>query len=115
MDSKTDAELVHLAPAGNRAAFDELVLRYRRPIRGLACLLVDDSFEAEDLTQEAFLRAWQNLDLLSDPAKFGPWLRRIVLAFPSIGCARFDPTFITQRMSNPNYGQSLWSDRSHNH
>jgi len=30
------------------------------------------------MTQEAFLRAWVNLDLLSDPAKFAAWLRRIV-------------------------------------
>jgi DNA-directed RNA polymerase specialized sigma24 family protein len=34
--------------------------------------------EAEDLTQEAFLRAWLDLDLLSDPTKFAPWLRRII-------------------------------------
>ena len=57
MKSKKDAELVHLARAGNREAFDELIVRYRRSIWGLACLLVDDHFEAEDLTQEAFLRA----------------------------------------------------------
>jgi len=78
MDSKNDAELVHLARAGNRGAYNELIRRYQRSIWGLACLLVDDRFEAEDLTQEAFLRAWLNLDLLSDPAKFAPWLRRIV-------------------------------------
>jgi hypothetical protein len=50
----------------------------RSPDRALACVLVHDPFEAEDITQEAFLRAWRNLDLLSDPAKFGAWLRRIV-------------------------------------
>jgi RNA polymerase sigma factor (sigma-70 family) len=78
MDSKNDAELVHLARAGNRDAYGELIRRYQHPIWGLACILVDDRFEAEDITQEAFLRAWINLDLLSDPAKFAPWLRRIV-------------------------------------
>jgi len=69
MDSKNDAELVHLARAGNRDAYSELIRRYQRSIWGLACLLVDDRFEAEDMTQEAFLRAWRNLDLLSDPGK----------------------------------------------
>src|SRR6185295_3571866 len=52
--------------------------RYQRPIWGLAYLMIGDRFEAEDMTQEAFLRAWLNLDLLSDPAKFAAWLRRIV-------------------------------------
>ncbi|HYD84996.1 MAG TPA: sigma-70 family RNA polymerase sigma factor, partial [Opitutus sp.] len=78
MNSKNDADLVQLARAGNRDAYGELIRRYQRSICGLACLLIGDRFEAEDLTQEAFLRAWLNLDLLSDPSKFAPWLRRIV-------------------------------------
>jgi RNA polymerase sigma-70 factor, ECF subfamily len=78
MKSKNDAELVHLARAGNRDAYGELIRRYQRPIWGLAYLLIGDRFEAEDMTQEAFLRAWLNFDLLSDPAKFAAWLRRIV-------------------------------------
>ncbi len=78
MDSNNDAELVRLARAGNRDAYGELIRRYQHQIWGLACILLDDRFEAEDITQEAFLRAWLNLDLLSDPGKFAPWLRRIV-------------------------------------
>jgi RNA polymerase sigma factor (sigma-70 family) len=78
MDPKNDADLVHLARAGNRDAYGELILRYQHQIWGLACILLEDRFEAQDVTQEAFLRAWLNLDLLSDPAKFAPWLRRIV-------------------------------------
>ena len=78
MDLKSDGELVHLARAGNREAYGELIRRYQRPIWGVAWSLLGDRFEAKDLTQEAFLRAWLNLDLLSDPTKFGPWLRRIV-------------------------------------
>jgi RNA polymerase sigma factor (sigma-70 family) len=78
MKSKNDAELVHLARAGSWDAYGELISRYQRSIWGLAYLLISDRFEAEDMTQEAFLRAWLNLDLLSDPAKFGPWIRRIV-------------------------------------
>ena len=78
MQSKSDVELVHLARSGNRDAYGELIRRYQRQICALASLLVNDRFEAEDLAQEAFLRAWRNLDLLSDPAKFAPWLRRIV-------------------------------------
>jgi RNA polymerase sigma factor (sigma-70 family) len=78
MDSKSDADLVRLARAGSQDAYSELIRRYQRQIWALACVLLDDRFEAEDVTQEAFLRAWLNLDLLSDPGKFAPWLRRIV-------------------------------------
>lgn len=78
MDSKSDAELVTAARGGNQQAFGELVLRYQRQIYGLACILLGDRSEAEDIAQEAFLRAWLNCDLLSDPSKFGPWVRRIV-------------------------------------
>src|SRR5215471_1370579 len=76
--SQPDHELVRLARAGSREAYDILIGRYQRPIYALACALLGDRFEAEDIAQEAFLRAWLNLDLLSDPAKFAPWLRRIV-------------------------------------
>jgi len=78
MDSKTDADLVGMARAGNRDAYGELIRRYQRQIWGLACVLLEDRFEAQDVTQEAFLRAWLNLDCLSDPDKFAPWLCRIV-------------------------------------
>ncbi len=78
MHASNDAELVCLARAGNRDAFGELIRRYQHQIWGLACILLDDRFEAQDATQEASLRAWLNLDLLSDLAKFAPWLRRIV-------------------------------------
>src|SRR5690242_13233184 len=78
MHSRSDDELVGLARAGERDAYGELIRRYQHQICGLACVLTNDAFEAEDIAQEAFLRAWINLDLLSDPSKFAPWLRRIV-------------------------------------
>jgi RNA polymerase sigma-70 factor (ECF subfamily) len=78
MDAKLDAKLVGLARSGDRDAYGELIYRYQRQIYGLACVLLGDRSEAEDITQEAFLRAWLNLDMLSDPAKFAPWVRRIV-------------------------------------
>ncbi len=56
MGSKNDAELVHWARTGNRDAYGELVRRYQHSIWGLASLLVNDRFEAEDLAQEASLR-----------------------------------------------------------
>jgi RNA polymerase sigma factor (sigma-70 family) len=54
-----------------------LVRRHGRGLFALALSLLRDPAEAEDMTQEAFLRAFSNLDLLADPAKFGIWVRRI--------------------------------------
>jgi hypothetical protein len=103
MQSSNDADLVRLARAGNRGAFGELIRRYQHQIWGLACILVDDRFEAEDATQEAFLRAWLNLDLLSDPAKFAPWLRRIVFGVSIDWLRVFRPDFIACMMQAPGW------------
>jgi DNA-directed RNA polymerase specialized sigma24 family protein len=51
MDSRSDADLARLARAGNRDAYSELIRRYQHQIWALACILVDDRFEAEDLTR----------------------------------------------------------------
>jgi RNA polymerase sigma factor (sigma-70 family) len=73
-----DSELVHRARFGDHDAFGALVTRHQHSALALARSLVFDDAEAEDLTQEAFLRALRNLDLLADPEKFAPWLHRIV-------------------------------------
>src|SRR3954469_22744864 len=74
----TDADLVRAARAGDGAAQTALVRRYQRQIASLAASIAGDAAEGEDLAQEAFVRAFRNLDLLADPSRFGPWLRRIV-------------------------------------
>jgi RNA polymerase sigma factor (sigma-70 family) len=76
---KTVAELVDEARRGSADARDELVRRYHRETAVLAAAMVNDPTEAEDLSQEAFIRAFRNLDLLVDPSRFGAWLRRIVI------------------------------------
>ena len=78
-ERQSDAELVRLARAGGPSAgdaFGALVRRYQRMVYALALSLVRTS-DADDVAQEAFLRAFRNLDLLADPSKFGVWLRRI--------------------------------------
>jgi RNA polymerase sigma factor (sigma-70 family) len=73
----SEADLVAGARAGESSAYEELVRRHQGATRALAYALVGDRAEAEDLSQEAFLRAFRNLDLLADPTKFAPWLRRV--------------------------------------
>jgi RNA polymerase sigma factor (sigma-70 family) len=78
-ERQSDSELVAEARAGRGTAgeaFGELVRRYQRMVYALALSLVRAS-DADDVAQEAFLRAFRNLDLLADPSRFGVWLRRI--------------------------------------
>ena len=77
--TSSDAELVTAArstDAGPSDAFGELARRYQRMVYAIALSLVQPA-DVEDVAQESFLRAFRNLDLLADPAKFGVWLRRI--------------------------------------
>ena len=69
-----------LAGAGDRAAFNELVGRHGERALRLALRVLGDAAEAEEVAQEAFLRAWQAAAGF-DPARarFTTWLHRIVL------------------------------------
>jgi RNA polymerase sigma-70 factor, ECF subfamily len=75
---ETDAELARRAVGGDRSAFGELVERHTRQAAALAYALVRDREKARDMTQEAFLEAFQALGGLREPARFGAWLAGIV-------------------------------------
>jgi RNA polymerase sigma-70 factor (ECF subfamily) len=76
--AQTDAsELVRRAQAGDLDAYGELVDRFRDAAFGLCYHRCDDFEDARDLAQEAFIRAYQHLGELADPARFAAWLRRI--------------------------------------
>ncbi|RYI99470.1 MAG: RNA polymerase sigma factor [Acetobacteraceae bacterium] len=79
-EATTDAGLMAQAAAGNRAAFDSLVGRHGERALRLALRVLGDAAEAEEIAQEAFLRAWQAAAGF-DPtrARFSTWLHRIVL------------------------------------
>jgi RNA polymerase sigma-70 factor (ECF subfamily) len=78
-----DRTLAQRAQRGDQGAFATLVTRHQRYVYNLAYRLLRDAQEAEDLTQEAFLRAWRGLGGYrgaQDPAgaQFTTWLYRIV-------------------------------------
>jgi RNA polymerase sigma-70 factor (ECF subfamily) len=73
-----DRALVKQAQQGDQEAFAKLVTRHQRYIYNLAYRLLRDPNEAEDLAQEAFLRAWRGLANFRREAKFTTWLYRIV-------------------------------------
>ncbi len=75
---ESDAELVTRARQGDETAFEQLVLRHQRYVFNLAYRVLDDYTEAEDVTQEAFVRVWRGLSSFRGQARFTTWLYRIV-------------------------------------
>lgn len=76
---RTDEELVQGSLSGDRSSFDALVDRYRDGIFRLMLYRVNRPDLAEDLAQDAFVSAYRSLPQLSDPAKFGAWLRKVAI------------------------------------
>jgi RNA polymerase sigma-70 factor (ECF subfamily) len=74
----SDAALVEAVRAGRRTAFDELVERYQRQAVSVAYRLLGNLHDALEVCQEAFIRAYRNLESLEDHGRFGSWLLRIV-------------------------------------
>jgi RNA polymerase sigma-70 factor, ECF subfamily len=72
-----DAELVVECLVGNHAAFDGLVVRYRSAVLATVLRLVPSRDVAEEICQEAFVRAFRALHLLRDPFRFPAWLHAI--------------------------------------
>jgi RNA polymerase sigma-70 factor (ECF subfamily) len=75
----TEAQLVARAQAGELPAFEELVTKYQREVYGLACRIVNDSEEAKDLAQQAFLQAFVHIKSFRQDAQFRTWLFRIAI------------------------------------
>ncbi len=73
-----DADLVRQTLAGQRRAFDDLVERYQRRATSVSYRLLGNLHDALEVCQEAFVRAYRNLQTLEDAQRFGPWLLRIV-------------------------------------
>jgi RNA polymerase sigma-70 factor (ECF subfamily) len=73
-----DAELIARASRGDVRAYEELVRRYRRLAFRAAYLVTRGSADAEDATQEAFVKAYYALHRFRPGAAFRPWILRIV-------------------------------------
>jgi RNA polymerase sigma-70 factor (ECF subfamily) len=79
MGQMSDEHLLELAAQGNGNSFGILVERWEHRIFRFICRYVGNIEEAQDLTQDTFSKAFQNLSKLSDPARFSSWLYTIAL------------------------------------
>lgn len=79
MKNDTDQQLVDRVMAGDKAAFNFLVLRYQHKVAALISRFIKDSHEVEDVTQEAFLKAYRALKLFRGESAFYTWLYRIAV------------------------------------
>jgi len=72
-----EPQLIERAQDGDRLAFEELVRRYADRLYAVVLRFVADAGEAEEVTQEAFLRAWRGIGRFQGRSQFFTWLYRI--------------------------------------
>src|SRR5450432_4129875 len=74
-----DFELIKRAQKGDSAAFNEIVLVYRKRILGTITRLIARHEDVEDVAQEVFIRLYFSLEQLRTPEVFEPWLYRLTV------------------------------------
>lgn len=72
-----EEELVRLSMAGRPEAFEALVREYANEVVAFAYHMIGNRDVAEDLGQETFLKAFESIHRIENPARFGSWLRSI--------------------------------------
>ena len=77
LETVAEARLVAQALAGSESAFEQIVRRYQRPVIGLIARITGDRALAEDLAQDAFLKAYRNLSAFDTKRRLSSWLFRI--------------------------------------
>jgi RNA polymerase sigma-70 factor (ECF subfamily) len=76
-DGMSDADVMLRVRAGDEAAFDYLVQKYRRPMISFMYRMAHNTAVAEDLAQEVFLRVYRSREKYEASAKFSTWIYRI--------------------------------------
>jgi RNA polymerase sigma-70 factor (ECF subfamily) len=75
----SDLDLVTRCQAGDAAAFDELVARYRTRVFGMIYNMVHSEQDAWDLAQDSFVKAWKSIKRFRGRSSFFTWIYRIVM------------------------------------
>ncbi len=103
MEERTDAALVRSANGGDRNAFRWLVERHQDRVFGLACSMLGNRTDAEDVAQQVFLKAYRSLAQFRGDARFGTWLYRMTVN----GC--WDVLRKRRREREAHVGATSWS------
>ena len=77
MDAPSDRDLILDTRRGNVAAFGELVLRHQTSVFNVCYRILHERSDAEDMSQETFIRAHARLHSFDVERPFGPWIRRV--------------------------------------
>ena len=79
MKSKNQSEIsiIQAVLAGDTTIFGKLVSRYLRSVYAVAYAQCNNHADAEDISQEAFLAAYESLDTLREPGRFEGWVKTI--------------------------------------
>jgi len=78
-ERQVDQELVERVQRGDKKAFDLLVLKYQHKVANLVSRYIRDSSETQDVTQEAFIKAYRALPNFRGDSAFYTWLYRIAI------------------------------------
>jgi RNA polymerase sigma-70 factor (ECF subfamily) len=78
-ERQVDRELVERARAGDKRAFDLLVLKYQQKVANLVARYIRDPSETQDVTQEVFIKAYRALKNFRGESAFYTWIYRIAI------------------------------------
>jgi RNA polymerase sigma-70 factor (ECF subfamily) len=78
-EADADIDVVRRVQAGDVAAFDRLILKYRERVYGIVYHLTSNREDAADLTQDSFIKAFQSIHRFGGQSSFFTWLYRIAV------------------------------------
>src|ERR1043165_7822957 len=94
-DTDTRSSLISRCKSGDRQAFKKLYDLYSKAMYNISIRIVNNSDEAEDILQESFLKAVQDMSRFESEAAFGGWLKRVVINRSIDQVRRRKPSFVS--------------------
>lgn len=107
--AEAEAVLVERARGGDRAAFEELVRRHADRLYAIVLRFIADRGDAQEVTQEAFLRAWRSIRHFEGRSQFFTWLYRIGINEAKRRAARRPPVTLVSLDDEPIPEAPDWS------